>query len=75
MNSVKLGKLEKGDLRIVWPHEALDFTNWLALEENLKLLSEEIGIDIKLVQTEAPTGNFFCRYTCRRRKYWTQSNY
>ena len=57
-NSVKLGKLEKGDLRKIWLHEAIDFTNWLALDENLKLLSDEIGIDIKLLQTEALVGKF-----------------
>lgn len=58
INSIKLGKLEKGDLRKVWLHEAIDFTNWLALDENLKLLSDEIGIDIKLLQTEAQVGKF-----------------
>jgi hypothetical protein len=58
IDSVKLGKLEKGDLRKVWLHEAIDFTNWLALDENLKLLSDEIGIEIKLLQTEAQVGKF-----------------
>src|SRR5437762_11184117 len=58
MNAIKLGKLEKGDLRKIWLHEAIDFTNWLALEENLRLLSDEIGIDITLIQTEALVGKF-----------------
>lgn len=40
---MQLGKLEQVDLRDYWKHEALDFTNWLAKEENLNLLSEEIG--------------------------------
>ncbi len=53
-----LGKLKKIDLRTEWKHEAHDFTNWLAQTENLELLSEAIGIDIKLVQTEAKVGNF-----------------
>lgn len=53
-----LGKLKKIDLRKAWEHEALDFTRWLAEKENLALLSEEIGIDIKLLQTEAKVGNF-----------------
>ena len=55
---MKLSKLEKVDLREVWKHEALDFTNWLAQSENLELLSDEIGIDISLIQTEASVGNF-----------------
>lgn len=55
---MKLGKLEKVDLRNVWKHEALDFTNWLAQPENLSLLSNEIGIDISLIQMEASVGKF-----------------
>lgn len=55
---MKLGKLEKVELRNVWKHEALDFTNWLAQLENLSLLSDEIGIDISLIQTEANVGKF-----------------
>ncbi|MEN9407655.1 MAG: hypothetical protein RLZZ455_871, partial [Candidatus Parcubacteria bacterium] len=43
-----LSKLTKVELRNAWAHEASDFTNWLATEENLALLSDEIGIDIKL---------------------------
>ena len=56
---MKLGKLEKvKDLRSVWPHEANDFTKWLAKEENLATLGDEIGIDIELKSTEAKTGSF-----------------
>jgi len=56
---MKLGKLEKvKDLRSVWKHEATDFTTWLSDEENLKILGEEIGIDIELLSTEAKTGSF-----------------
>jgi hypothetical protein len=53
-----LSKLKKVNLREEWKHEATDFTNWLAKDENLLLLSEEIGIDISLVQTEASVGQF-----------------
>jgi len=55
---VQLGKLEKIPLREAWKHEALNFTNWLAKPENLKLLSDEVGIDISLIQTEASVGKF-----------------
>ena len=52
-----LAKLQKIDLRDVWSFEP-DFTNWLAQKENLDLLSEEIGVDIKLIKTEANVGLF-----------------
>ena len=55
---MKLEKLKKVDLRKAWNHEATDFTNWLAENENLSLLSDEVGIDIKLIQTEASVGKF-----------------
>ena len=58
MASNNLGKIQKVELRNAWKHEAIDFTNWLAEEENLRLLSDEIGIDIKLIQTEATVGRF-----------------
>ncbi|MBU0534803.1 DUF4268 domain-containing protein [Patescibacteria group bacterium] len=53
-----LAKLQKIDLREVWGHEAIDFTRWLSQEENLSLLSEAVGVEIKLVQTEANVGKF-----------------
>ena len=55
---MNLGKLKKIELREGWKHEANDFTKWLAQEENLRLLSDEIGFDIKLIQTEAQVGSF-----------------
>lgn len=56
---VKLGKLTKiNDLRKVWPDEARDFTPWLANEENLEILGNEVGLDIELIETEAKTGSF-----------------
>lgn len=55
---MNLSKLEKVNLREVWKHEATDFTNWLAKPENLELLSDEIGINITLIQTEASVGKF-----------------
>jgi Domain of unknown function (DUF4268) len=53
-----LAKLQKMELREVWGHEAIDFTRWLSQEENLSLLSEAIGVEIRLVQTEANVGRF-----------------
>lgn len=55
---MRLGKLEKiKDLRTIWKNKA-HFTNWLSKEENLQILSDEIGIDIELISTEAKTGLF-----------------
>lgn len=54
-----LGKIEKiDDLRTIWPHEARDFSKWLAQEENLALLSDAIGIDITLEERESSVGDF-----------------
>lgn len=56
---MNLGKLEKiKDLRKVWPHEASDFTPWLAQEDNIALLSDAIGIDISVDETESNVGSF-----------------
>lgn len=55
---MSLGKLRKVELRKAWKHEAADFTNWLSEEENLNLLSEELGIEISLIKTEAGVGSF-----------------
>ena len=41
----------------VWKHEAFDFTPWLASEA--QRLSEALGLDLVLVDTEVPVGPFF----------------
>ncbi len=55
---MKLGKLEEVDLRKAWENEALNFTNWLAKEENLDMLGDELGISLQLIRTEANVGDF-----------------
>lgn len=57
MENIKLGQIKKLDLRKVWKNEERDFSKWLSNEENLALLSIEIGVDIKLIETEAQVGN------------------
>ena len=49
---------EVKDLRTVWPHEALDFTPWLAEDDNLSLLANELGIEMTADETESPVGDF-----------------
>lgn len=53
-----IGKLVKVDLREIWKNEEYDFSSWLAKEENLVQLSDEIGIPIRLLEKEAGVGKF-----------------
>ncbi|MBU1037152.1 DUF4268 domain-containing protein [Patescibacteria group bacterium] len=53
-----LGKITKVDLRKAWKNEEYDFSAWLSEEVNLALLSEEIGIDIRLMKKEAEVGKY-----------------
>ena len=55
---MKLGTLKRLDLREYWKHEALEFTRWLSEPENIALLSDEVGIGIEVMQTEASVGRF-----------------
>ena len=54
----KLGKLEKVNLRDIWPNEEYDFSVWLSKEENLKELGNTIGIDIVLEERESAVGKY-----------------
>lgn len=54
-----LGKMQEiKDLRTVWPHEATDFTPWLAEEENMNLLADAVGLEIAVDETESSVGDF-----------------
>ena len=56
---MKLGKMKKiSDLRSVWKNEPRNFSTWLAEEENLNLLANEIGIEMTLDQLESKVGDF-----------------
>ena len=51
------GRLERASVRKAWPHEARDFTPWLA--DNLDRLSTELGInDLELEGTEVTVGPY-----------------
>lgn len=58
MPQVQLGKIERIPVRDVWRHEALDFTKWLAQEENLTQLGEACSIDLEFVDVESAVGSF-----------------
>jgi len=54
----KLGNMKKVNVRVQWPHEAADFTPWLAQEENILLLSHAIGIELAVENTEVAVGPY-----------------
>jgi hypothetical protein len=56
--SSNIGKLSTVDLREIWKNEEYDFSSWLAKEENLAQLSDEIGIPIRLLEKEAGVGKY-----------------
>ncbi|NDC48897.1 MAG: hypothetical protein EBZ61_07445 [Micrococcales bacterium] len=43
-------------MRKVWEHEARDFSAWLARPGILALLSDQLGIEIEPIDTEAGIG-------------------
>ena len=56
MTDIDVTTLTPVNIRDVWPDEAADFTPWLG--DNLHLLGQALGLDLELVETEAPTGAF-----------------
>ena len=59
MGEIQLSKLVSVPLREVWKHEALNFTQWLAMPDNLATLGEVIGIELVEAKTEEGVGKFF----------------
>ena len=53
---MEFGELKDVPLREAWPHEADDFTPWLA--DNLHRLSQAIGVDLELEDTEVAVEGF-----------------
>jgi hypothetical protein len=53
-----LGRLQPINLREVWGDEAVQFTPWLALPENLGVLGEALGMQLTPERTEAAVGGF-----------------
>ncbi len=52
-----IARLTPVPVREIWPHEAQDFTVWLA--ENLEYLEDATGLRLTLVEREAATGIFY----------------
>lgn len=60
----KLGRIKKVELRDYWKSEASDFTPWLAEEENIKLLGDEIGLELEVQDQEKSVGPFRADILC-----------
>jgi hypothetical protein len=65
MSTKNLGRLRKVELREAWTSESIDFTPWLAQEENLNLLGEVIGIELELEAQEKDVGPFRADILCK----------
>ena len=53
-----LGSLKKLNPRTQWPNEAVNFTPWLAEEENIQLLATALGIELEVESIEAAVGPY-----------------
>lgn len=62
---MKIGKLNKVDIRELWKGEATDFTPWLAKEDNIQQLSEIIGIELEVISEEKSVGPFRADILCK----------
>ena len=56
--TTNLSRITKVNPRDIWKHEALDFTQWLAKDDNISILCEELGIEIENVKPEAAAGRY-----------------
>ena len=62
---MKLGHLERVDLRAEWSKEDRDFTPWLALEENIALLGETLNMSLEVEEEERRVGRFSADILCK----------
>lgn len=63
MSTKSLGRLQQVNLREAWFSESIDFTPWLAQEENLKLLSDVICFELEL-ESQKNVGPFRADILC-----------
>jgi hypothetical protein len=60
-----LGRLQKVDIKTVWQTEYNHFTPWLAKEENIAILGEELKIDLEVIEMEKSVGPFRADILCK----------
>lgn len=57
---MKLGKLKEVNIRDLWQHEQYDFSDWLSKDENMELLSDEVGLTLTDIKKEVFVGSYRC---------------
>lgn len=62
---MELGRLDEIDVRKVWGHEQYDFSKWLSLEENIKLLGDTLSLSLTDIETEKFVGSYRCDILCK----------
>jgi hypothetical protein len=60
-----LGRLEKVDIKTVWITEDNHFTPWLAKEDNISILGDELKIDLEVISIEKSVGPFRADILCK----------
>ena len=53
-----LGQLVNVDVRKQWPHEAVDFTPWLAREKNIAELGKSLGLELETERVDVAVGPY-----------------
>ena len=63
--SIKLSRIQRVSLRDCWQNEAIDFTPWLASEENITLLADALGLEeLEVKAQEEHVGPFRADILC-----------
>ena len=65
MSAAGLGRLVRVQPREVWPNEAAHFTPWLAEADNVALLGEALGLELKVEAVERAVGPFRADILCK----------
>ena len=65
MSKPPLGRLKPVPLRDAWESESSEFTPWLAKEENIRLLSEALGLELEVEAQERNVGPFRADILCK----------
>ena len=57
---MEFGKLKEVDVRELWKHEQYNFSEWLAKEENIEMLGDEVGVTFAEIRKEVFVGSYRC---------------